>query len=242
MGIYVEGEGQHQEAKNRNKGTPQGGVISPLLANLYLHYTIDKWLKKNYPSIEMERYSDDIIFHCISEKQAEELKESVRKRLLECDLELNERKTKIVYCKDYRRRGKYPVKSFDFLGYSFKPMTKRSSWGLFLGYGVSISRDSRKRICEELRRIRFQRLTSLELSDLSKLLNPKIRGWMNYYGKYDRYGLSKTFRRLDKRIVRWLLNKYKKLRNQLGKGYNRLKRIRENFPKLFAHWEKFTYL
>lgn len=227
--------------KREGKSTPQGGVISPILSNLYLHYAIDKWFELNYPKLEMVRYSDDTIFQCRTLKEVESLKESLKRRLQECKLEINEEKTKIVYCKDWSRKYDYPNKSFDFLGYTFKPRTKKGK-DLFLGFDAGISKKSRNRISEELRRTRFHRLTNLELIDLSNLLNAKIRGWINYYGRYSGYELAKTLRRLDRRLVKWLLNKYKKLKKQMGKGYKLLKIIRKGNPKLFAHWENFTHL
>jgi len=184
----------------------------------------------------MVRYSDDTIIHCNNLEEAEKIKESLKRRLQECKLEVNEEKTKIVYCKDYRKRKRYPIKKFDFLGYTFKPMTKKGK-DLFLGYGAGISVKSRKRICEELRRTKFHRWTNLTLSETSNLLNPKIRGWINYYGKYSGYELKKTLERLDKRIVKWLLNKYRKLKKQIGKGYKLLSKIKSKNPKLFAHWQ-----
>jgi len=233
--------GVEGEEARVGKGTPQGGVISPILSNLYLHYTIDKWFERNYRELEMVRYSDDTIFHCRTEEEAVKLKESLKVRLRECKLEMNETKTKIVYCKDYRRRGNYATTKFDFLGYTLKPRTKKGN-SLFLGYDAGISKKSRKKICEELRRTRFHRLTTLSEKEISNLLNSKIRGWINYYGKYSGYELKETFRRLDRRIVCWLLNKYKKLKQQLGKGYKILKEIKKKNPNLFAHWEKFSHL
>ncbi len=233
--------GVEGDEKSEGKSTPQGGVISPILSNLYLHYAIDKWFEQKYPNLEMVRYSDDTIFHCSTLEETEKLKESLKVRLKECRLEVNEEKTKIVYCKDWRRRENYSNTKFDFLGYTFKPRSKKGK-DLFLGYDAGISGKSRKGICEEIRRTQFHRLTTLSLKDIGNLLNSKIRGWINYYGKYSRYELTKTFRRLDKRLVKWLLNKNKKLKAQMGKGYNLLKRIREKNPKLFAHWENFTHL
>ena len=233
--------GVEGEEKVLGKGTPQGGVISPLLANLYLHYTIDKWFEKNYVELKMVRYSDDTIFHCRREEEALKLKSTLKERLKECGLEMNESKTKIVYCKDYRRRKKYPITSFDFLGYTLKPRTKKGN-DLFLGYDAGISMKSRKRVNEELRRRGFHRLTSLSLKDIGNQINSKLRGWINYYGKYSGYELKKAFRRLDRRLVDWLLNKYKKLRKQLGKGYRILKKIKEKDPYLFAHWKNFSDL
>ena len=223
------------------KGTPQGGVVSPILANLFLHYTIDKWFEIKYPKLEMVRYSDDSIFHCRTKREAEKLKQSLQERLEECGLEMNVDKTKIVYCKDYRREGDYPNKSFDFLGFSFKPTTKKGR-SLFLSYDAGISKESRKKIREELRRTKFHRWTNHKLEDVSKQLNPKIRGWVNYYGKYGKYALKEALIKLDRRIVKWVLNKYGKLKYGINRAYRWLKRAKKKFPNLFAHWRNFSYL
>lgn len=234
--------GVEGEERKEGKGTPQGGVISPLLSNLYLHYTIDKWVEKEYPHLKMVRYSDDTIIHCRSKEESVSLKESLDNRLKTCKLEMNQAKTKIVYCKDYRRRKKYPINKFDFLGYTLKPMIKRVNRRLFLGYDAGISIKSRKRICEELKKTRFHRNTIATLQEISNLLNPKIRSWINYYGKYSRYELRKTFRRLEDRLVKWVLNKHKKLKGQISKGYRFLRKIRNKQPNLFAHWKNHTCL
>ena len=164
------------------KGTPQGGVISPLLANLFLHYALDKWLEITYPELSFVRYADDVVIHCYSEEQAMEVLSKVRERLRQCDLSLNEKKTKIVYCQNYRREKKdYQVK-FDFLGFSFQPRPVRSQHGgMFLGYDCAISIESEKRIVESIRRSHFQRWTNIPIERIAELFNPRLRGWINYY-------------------------------------------------------------
>ncbi len=154
---------------------------------------------------------------------------------------MNVDKTKIVYCKDYRREGDYPNKSFDFLGFSFKPTTKKGR-SLFLSYDAGISKESRKKIREELRRTKFHRWTNHKLEDVSKQLNPKIRGWVNYYGKYGKYALKEALIKLDRRIVKWVLNKYGKLKYGINRSYRWLKQDKKKFPNLFAHWRNFSYL
>ena len=115
-----------ESVERQGRGTPQGGVISPLLANLFLHYVLDKWLCKHNPEIKFVRYADDVIIHCTSQAQAEKLLEQVTKRLEAYKLSLNEEKTQIVYCKDYRRRVEHQKVRFDFLGYSFQPIRFRN--------------------------------------------------------------------------------------------------------------------
>src|SRR6201988_235027 len=105
----------------RAKGTPQGGVASPLLANLFLHYVFDRWMTANFPQIPFERYADDAIVHCRTEKQAEMIRKAVAKRLSDCGLELHPEKTRIIYCKDDTRKGGHTDEKFDFLGYEFRP-------------------------------------------------------------------------------------------------------------------------
>ena len=166
----------------RTQGTPQGGVASPLLANLYLHYAFDCWMKREYPSIPYERYADDIICHCRSEAQARHLKESIERRLAVCRLELNPQKTKIAYCKDANRQGTYPIVQFDFLGYSFQPRLVKSTAGeFFVGFNPAISPKSAKTIRQAMRSWRFHRHSDLTLEEIARRVNPVLRGWLAYY-------------------------------------------------------------
>lgn len=223
----------------QGKGTPQGGVISPLLANLYLHYAIDKWLCIEYPAISYVRYADDIIIHCQSEQEARTILESVKARLKACCLEVQEKKTKIVYCQDYRRKKKDFAKRFDFLGFSFQPKSIQSNrGGLFLGYTCNMSISSRQRINEQIKQTRFHKWSGAEIEDIAKLLNPKIRGWVNYYGKFSKKGLAKVFRLFHERLVKWVLNKYKSFKMRIRKAYKYLNDLRESNPSLFYHWKK----
>ncbi|MFT7666961.1 MAG: RNA-directed DNA polymerase [Patiriisocius sp.] len=173
------------------KGTPQGGVISPLLANLYLHYVLDKWLELKYPGVKFVRYADDVIVHCDTKAEAEQILQSIKDRLGQCHLSLNEKKTRIVYCgsnRPYRKEADHTA--FDFLGYSFKlRTTARKSGGLFQGYDCEISQKSEKKIIGEIRASSFQTWTGSELTRIIEHFNPKIIGWINYYGKFRRYRL-----------------------------------------------------
>jgi group II intron reverse transcriptase/maturase len=220
------------------KGTPQGGVISPLLANLFLHFAFDQWMVKNYAAIRFERYADDIIVHCQTKEQAEQMLTSIRERMQECKLELHEEKTKIVYCKDYRRREKFTNVSFDFLGFTFKPRTtmNKSQNKLFQGFDLAISKTSRKKIVGEINKLGFHKWTGHDLSDIAKVLNPKIRGWLNYFGKFRRYELAGVFMRLNFRILKWSRKKFKRLRYSKRANYNWLKRVCHFYPNLFVHW------
>lgn len=225
-------------ATPRNEGTPQGGVISPLLANLFLHYCLDKWLGKHYPTVRFVRYADDIIIHCQSKEACEEILRAVQARLAECKLNLQERKTKIVHCRDYRRKKEkeYPVK-FDFLGFSFQPRpTQSQRGGMFLGYGCAISSTSEQSILEKLRKTRLQKWNGKDIEHIAEILNPRIRAWVNYYGKYRRYALNRVFRQLRFRLMKWVKNRYKIVSTK--KAYQWLDRKRAQNPGLFYHWSK----
>ena len=228
------------EYKNGN-GTPQGGVISPLLANLFLHYVLDKWIEKEHRGVTFVRYADDIVVHCTSEAQSHYILKAIKARLTACKLRLSEEKTKITYCQDYRRvkRKDYP-KSFDFLGYSFKPMPKKSNRsGLFLGFDCEISMKSRKRIIGKWKAMDFHRQTSQDIQAIATALNPQIRGTINYYGKYNMISVERLFRHLDYRLAKWVKNKYKSVRNSYLKANNWLRDVKSSFPNLFYHWQLF---
>ena len=225
--------------KKQGRGTPQGGVISPLLANLVLHYVLDKWLTIKFPDISFVRYADDIIVHCRTKDEAETVLKSIKSRVLECKLELHETKTKIVYCKDYRRNGQFSNIKFDFLGFSFQPRSTKSKINgqMFLGFDLAINKTSRNKINEELRKSNFHRWTTAKIEDIAIMLNPKIAGWINYYGKYRRWELKGIFRRLHRRLAKWLLNKYKSLKWRFSRAYRMLNKMRKSDSTLFAHWK-----
>ena len=223
----------------RDRGTPQGGVISPLLANLFLHYAFDVWIAENYPTIPFERYADDAVCHCKSEKEANQLKEALIKRLKECKLELHSDKTKIVYCKDDKRRGEYENISFDFLGFTFQPrLTKNSKTGeFFVGFNPAISRKSAKRIRLVMRRWKVQLKSDLSLEDLSDRFSRVIRGWVNYYSIFARYKFFDLMRYFDRRLERWAKQKFKSLKRRQGRANKWLSKIARKEPNLFPHWQ-----
>lgn len=222
----------------QGQGTPQGGVISPLLANLYLHYTFDKWFEIHFPTLNFVRYADDIVIHCKTERQSVYVLDKVRERFGACNLSLHSEKTKIVHCKDYRRSGErntYPVK-FDFLGFSFCPMSKKSKYGgIFLGFDCKISRKSYSKIVGELRNLKFDRWAK-SWQEISELLDSKIRGWVRYYEKIQPRTLQSVFRILHNRLVKWLLNRYKSFKRSRRKAFNYLRYVRKHYPNLFYHW------
>jgi len=224
--------------QKQGKGTPQGGVISPLLANLFLHYVLDKWILKTFPTVKYVRYADDVVVHCKSKNQSHYVLEGIRRRLAACKLQLREEKTKITYCKDYRRSGgrDYP-KSFDFLGHTFKPMSKKSNRtsGVFLGFDCQMSMKSRSRALETWRNMDFQRESTLTLQDIAKMINAHTRGLINYFGMMETRMLSILFRHLDYRLAKWVKNKFKKLRSY-QKAYDWLRYIKLSYPNMFVHW------
>lgn len=225
--------------EKQGKGTPQGGVISPLLANLFLHYAFDKWLEHNASTVRYARYADDAIIHCSSRAHAERILKMLKGRMQECKLELHPEKTKLVYCKDFKRTGKYPTVKFDFLGFSFQPRTAKSkkTGKLFLGYDCAISISSRKRIADKLEELDIINMSFKSVVGIAQKLNPYIRGWINYYGKFRGYELSRIFYLLRCRLVRWARKRYKRYRTSLSKACKWLDRVRKQYPHLFYHWQ-----
>lgn len=222
----------------RGKGTPQGGVISPLLANLFLHYAFDEWMRRKYPHSLFERYADDILVHCKAKEEAENLKAVIAQRLLECKLELHPEKTKIVYCKDGKRRDDYPTRKFDYLGYTFRPRLVRDSRGeYFVSFTPAISQEARTAIRRAMRRWRFDRRSDLSLDELAERINPKLRGWINYYGVYRRSELRLVFQALNRTLVRWARKKYKKMRYSQARAMAWLREIAKSQRTLFYHWQ-----
>ena len=226
--------------KKSGIGTPQGGVISPLLANLFLHYALDQWMGINFPEVPFVRYADDVIIHCRNEGEAREVLQSVKARLQTCKLRLHEGKTEIVYCEHYRREKKHYRKKFDFLGFSFQPRPYRSKsgGGMFVGYGCAISISSRKKLLSAIKATNFHRWSTGSIEELGNLLNPKLRGWVNYFGKFGRNELLSVFRVFHKRLVKWALNRYKGLKGSIKRAYAYLKQLQRSNPRLFYHWEK----
>jgi group II intron reverse transcriptase/maturase len=221
----------------RTMGTPQGGVVSPLLANLFLHYGFDMWMGREFPDVPFERYADDVICHCRSEMQAEQLKNAIQQRLSSCRLELHPKKTKIVYCKDDNRHGEYPIVQFDFLGYAFQPRFAKNRDGtIFLAFTPAISRKSAGSIQRIMRSWRLHRRNDLSIEDIARLVNPAVRGWINYYGSYRRSALYRVFGHLNAFLVRWAMSKYKDLRHYRRRASSWILDLQRREPNLFAHW------
>lgn len=233
----VKADGQEQA---RGKGTPQGGVISPLLANLYLHYGFDRWMELTFPSLKFERYADDIIVHCKSEQQAKYVLIRIEERLQACKLQLHPEKTKIVYCRDGKRRTpkQYPER-FTFLGYEFKSRKckNRDNGQMFYSFTPAISAKATQKLTQELRQLNLQNWSVQTIEVLAELLNAKIRGWINYYGRFRKSEMWRVFARLNKRLVKWVRKRYKRLRKSWPGAIKMLYKISQQRPKLFVHWQ-----
>jgi RNA-directed DNA polymerase len=224
--------------ERREKGTPQGGVISPILANLFMHYAMDKWLERTFPHNEFCRYADDGLVHCKSEKQAETIYEALKARFKECGLEMHPDKTKIIYCSSKGKENKsFKNRSFDFLGFTFRRRTAVDPKGeFFCSFLPGISSSSRSAITKKFRALNILSFTHVSLKELAEFINPSIRGWFNYYGKFTKSAMSGIEFYIDSRIAKWLQKKFKKLKQYPGKARSLLNRLRKDCPKMFAHW------
>ena len=224
--------------RTKSRRFRRGGVISPLLANVFLHYVFDKWIGKRCRDIQFERYADDIVCHCISENQAVWLKREVEARFKACGLELHSKKTKIAYCKSQYKQADYKQTSFDFLSYTFRPhwtKTKAGSYGLY--FYPEISRKAAKRIRDEISAWPWQYWCQKELSDIQEYSRSRLRGWLNYFGLFRKSAIRNILFHLDRRLSRWAKMKYKTL-HTLRQAADRVNRARTNNPHWFAHWQK----
>jgi len=237
---WLKAPGQDKKGSEvvRTKGTPQGGVISPLLANLFLHYGFDCWMARNFPDIPFERYADDAIVHCYTEKQALFVKEGIRRRLKECGLTLHPEKTKITYCKDAVRKGRAENIKFDFLGYEFCPRRRKNSRSghLFVGFNPAISPKARKVISQKIRSWQLTKWTMVSMKKIADWINPRVRGWINYYGAYSKSSIRPILRQVEFAIAKWAMRKYKNLHRKWVSTLRWLKSVSQRSPHLFAHW------
>jgi len=220
----------------REKGTPQGSPISPLLANLFMHYAFDKWMDREYPGSPFERYADDVVIHCDTEKKALYLWASLAERLGSVGLELHPDKTKVVYCKDTKRRRDYEHTSFDFLGYTFRGRLARGKWGFFVSFLPAMSAKAKKAKSKQIRDWHLNRRSSTDLSGLAWAINAQVRGWINYYGAFYRSELYSIAQRIDQHLVRWAMRKFKRLRRKPQRAWDWLIAAKQQTPQLFAHW------
>jgi RNA-directed DNA polymerase len=221
----------------RDCGTPQGSAISPLLANMFLHYAFDAWMVREFPTVPFERYCDDIIVHARSERQALQLRAMIAKRLAECGLELNERKTRVVYCQDDDRRGSHEHTSFDFLSYTFRPRLSKNRFGKhFLNFTPAVSNEAKTRMRRQMRRWRVVGRSDKTLTDLALMFNRQLQGWINYFGRFYKSMLYPVFRHFNDLLVRWAMRKYKRLRRHKSRARRFIADVSRRQPGLFAHW------
>jgi RNA-directed DNA polymerase len=222
----------------RDQGSPQGSAISPLLANLFMHYAFDAWMKRKFPLAWWERYCDDVVVHCKSEQQAEFVLSVITRRLACCKLDVNPAKTRIVYCKDENRRDSYEHERFDFLGYTFRPRLSRSTKHnkFFVNFSPAVSDDATKAMKREIRRWKLHLRSDKSLRDLARMFNAIVQGWINYYGRYYRSMLNPTLRNINRFLVRWARRKYKRLRIHYRRSCRFLAGVARREPDLFAHW------
>lgn len=223
--------------QERDRGTPQGSSVSPVLANLFMHYAFDLFLGREFPAVQFERYADDAVVHCVTERQALGVLAALQERMVSVGLRLHPGKTKIVYCKDDNRRGSYGVTSFTFLGYQFAPRSVRGSHGrLFTAFVPAISPQALKKISDEVRRWRLHTRTRHELRDLAEWINPIVRGWVTYYGRFFRSVLHPLLKRINAYLVRWAQKKYRRLAS-----FKRVKKWWDGLVArdrgLFVHWQ-----
>lgn len=222
----------------RTKGTPQGGVVSPLLSNLFLHYVFDKWLETNHPDNPFSRYADDGVVHCKTEAEAQSLMKALSARFIDCGLELHPKKTSIAYCKDDDRGQDYPTTSFDFLGFTFRPRRSKNRFGkFFVNFSPAVSNTAATAMRKKARKWKLHLRSDKSLEDLSKMFSPVIRGWINYYCSFYKSAMHPILRHFNRTLVRWATRKFKKLKGHKRRAEYFLGRIARKEPWLFPHWK-----
>jgi len=228
-------DGQRVE---RTRGTPQGGVISPLLANLFMHYAFDRWVTEHLRSVRFCRYADDGVIHCKSQAQAEYVLRRLAARFGECGLELHPDKTRIVYCRDINRPDDHPVIQFTFLGYTFRPRKAVDKHGrVYVNFAPAVSRDALRAMRQTIRGWHLQLQCDRQLGDLSRRFNPVLRGWLNYYGRFYGSAMADVWRHLNAYLARWLMRKHKSLARHKRRARAVLGRLAAAWPRAFVHWE-----
>ena len=229
---------QNRVRIERTRGTPQGGVISPILSNLFLHYTFDLWMRRAYPDLPWCRYADDGLVHCRTEQEAEAVRAELQARLEECHLQMHPTKTKIVYCRDARRRASYPNVKFDFLGYEFRPrrVSNPQNGRTICGFTPAVSPSALKAMRETIRDLDIRRQTQLALADIADRLNPLLSGWIEYYGRYTPSALSTMLRYVNQTLLRWVMRKFKRFKAHKVRASHFLQRLVRDDMGCFVHW------
>jgi group II intron reverse transcriptase/maturase len=221
----------------RTAGTPQGGVISPILANLFMHYAFDRWLTRNHGNNPFERYADDTVVHCRTEQEANQLLAEIDARLKECKLELHPTKTKIVYCQDKERQKQHPNTAFDFLGYTFRKVLIKDRLGrLQMNFIASVSKNAGQALKDKVKSLKIHKRTGSKIEMIAEKLNPILRGWMNYFGKFNRSAMKRTLDCVQRRLIKWAMCKFKRFRKHRRRAEEWLLQVRKRKPYMFAHW------
>lgn len=222
----------------RTCGVPQGGCISPVLSNLFLHYVFDVWMSSHHSHIPWARYADDAVCHCNTEAEAQALLVELKQRFAECNLELHPDKTKIVYCKDGTRKSDYPDTKFKFLGYEFRRRKVKNSYTnrIFVSFTPAVCPEAKKEMRAKIRGLNIRNRTDLSLKDIAEWVNPILAGWINYYGKYSKSALYPVLKSFNLTLVSWARHKYKKLHRHKTKAFKFIDGLKQKQPNLFVHW------
>ncbi|MFD7447278.1 group II intron reverse transcriptase/maturase [Streptomyces sp. NPDC059909] len=224
----------------RERGTPQGAPVSPVLANLFLHYAFDTWMAREFPAVWFERYADDAVLHCVSEREARQVLAALTDRMAEVGLQLHPAKTRIVYCQDGKRRRSYEHTAFTFLGYTFRARRSRNRHGRqFLSFDPAVSKDALTRMSREVRSWHLHTRSDLSFNELARRINPVVAGWLNYYSRFRPWELRTFAMRINAYLVRWIRQKYKRLAGR-RKALAKLVEIAQRYPRMFAHWRLTT--
>lgn len=224
----------------RTRGTPQGGVVSPTMANLFMHYAFDVWMTKTFPDTPWCRYADDGLVHCRTEQEAQAIKAALEARLRQCGLEMHPDKTKIVYCKDGQRKGQYPNTQFDFLGYTFRSrlVKNRKRNSMFVNFTPAVSNSALKSMRQATRKLNYRNRTNLSLADIARLHNPILRGWLEYYGRFYPSALYPVLRHFNRTLVAWAMKKFRRLKGHKIRASRFLQGLAAKCPYLFVHWQR----
>lgn len=232
---FIDGDGKETP---RVTGTPQGGVISPILANLFMHYAFDMWMQIHHPEAPFERFADDALIHCGTREEAENIRAELAKRFAECRLEMNEEKTRIAYCRSTSNTNDEPITTFEFLGYLFKPEYLKCKDGVLrVCFIAQVGKTGEQRLRDKVRAKQLKSMCGSTVEQIARELNPTVRGWINYFRKFSPSAMRTALQWVDEHIIGWAMKKYKTLRGSRRKARRWLERLREHSPDMFAHWK-----